>query len=233
MANTKLVYVAATSLMAVAIALVFIFAIGNFQQSRISILNQNIEPAIIRWDNQSLIQDQVEYRDHWTGNASAIIPIGSYSFDYTAKDSGVYEMYFVNSWENPDPVFVSLKYYAPQRKMHAEALSIPYKSVMQFTEIMEANESIKGNFNVTGHPNQGILFYLILPKCSQSVSFSFVLANTGQDSRSTSVELTADGVPVWSSSYLVESGKTAPASGTATIDGCTERSYNLQLRYVG
>ena len=231
--NTKLVFVAVALAVAVAIAVALTLAIVNSQQSRIPriyILNQNIEPAIKRWDNQSLIQDQVEYRDHWTGNASTIISIGSYSFNYTAKEPGTYEMYFVNAWENQDPVFISLEYSAPQRNMKAEALSIPYKSQMQFTEILEANESIRGNFNVTGHPNQGILFGLNLPKCSQSVSFSFYLANTGQESRSTSVELVANGVPVWSNSYFVESGRLVADSGTAAVDDCTEHSYNLQLK---
>ena len=233
MVNTKLVYVAAASVGAVAIAVVILQAIGNSQQPRISILNQNIEPAVMHWDNHTLIADQVEYRDYWTGNRTAnvttIITIGSYTFDYEAKEPGFYEIYLVNEWQNSDPVFISLKYDAPQRNMMGEMLSIPYNSSMQFIERMEAGERIRGNFNVTGHPDQGILFYLILPKCTQSISFSFVLANTGQYGRSASVELAADGAPVWSNGYLIESGKLAPDRGTASIDDCWEHSYKLLL----
>lgn len=180
-----------------------------------------------------MIVKQEEYLDYWKGNFSGadslIIEIGSYSFDYTANESGVYEMYFVNPWENQDPVSISLRYSAPQRDMKAQSLSIPYLSQMHFREIMEAGESISGNFNVTGHPNQGILFTLLLPKCSQSVSFTFVLANTGQVDASTSARLEADGRTVWSDGYSVEAEKISAGRGTATINDCNEHTYILKL----
>ena len=227
--NSKWVFVAVALVVAVAAAVAIILAIGNSQKSNMFILNQKFEPTIKQWDNQSLIGDQVEYRDYWTGNASTIIPIGSYSFDYTAKEPGVYEMYFVNTWENQDPVIVSLVYNAPQRDMKGETLSIPFKSQMQFNEQMEPDERIRGNFNVTGHPNQGILFGLILPKCTQSVSFTFVLANTGRDDHFSSVQLKADGVPVWKADYNVEAEKIKTVRETARVNDCTDHSFNLEL----
>src|SRR5439155_19636501 len=108
--NSKLVLIAAASVVAVAAAVAIILAIGNSQKSNMFILNEKMEPTINQWDNQSLIGDQVEYRDYWTGNASAIIRIGSNSFDYTAKESGVYEMYFVDTREKQDPITASLVY---------------------------------------------------------------------------------------------------------------------------
>ena len=67
--NSKLVLIAAASVVAVAAVVVIIIVIGNSQKSNMFILNQKFEPTIKQWDNQSLIGDQVEYRDYWTGNA--------------------------------------------------------------------------------------------------------------------------------------------------------------------
>jgi hypothetical protein len=231
LANTKLVFVfvGVSLVVGAAILVVIILSIGNPQQTKIFILNQNIEPTIKQWDNQTLIGDQIEVRESWTGNRSAIIPIGSYSFNYTAKELGVYEMYFVNAWESQDPVIISLEYDAPQRDMKGETLSIPYRSLMQFSEKMEADERIQGHFNVTGHPSQGILFYFMLPKCSQSLSFSFVLANTDRDDHFTSVKLKADGTSVWTADYNVEAGKIKAVRETAKLDDCDEHSFSIQL----
>ncbi len=63
--------------------------------------------------------------------------------------------------------------------------------------------------------------------CSQSVPFSFNLANTGAGNGTAIVQLQADGKSVWSNNYFVQSEKTIYKSGEATIDDCNNHSYQL------
>jgi len=227
------VYVALASIVAAVAAITIVLTIANMSESTLGILNKDIEPAVRQWDNKSLIVTQVEYIDYWKGNStveeSALMHIGSYSFDYTANESGMYEIYFFNAWENQDPVSISLEYSAPQRDMKAQSLSIPYGSQTYFREMIESGESIGGNFNVTGHPNQGILFTLLLPKCTQSIPFSFTLANTGQANDTANVQFRVDGKPVWSNNYVVEASRLRPEGGTVIIEDCIEHTFNLDL----
>jgi hypothetical protein len=63
--------------------------------------------------------------------------------------------------------------------------------------------------------------------CSQSIPFSFNLANTGAGNGTAIVQLQADGNSIWSNNYFVQSGKTIYKSGEATIDDCNNHSYEL------
>jgi hypothetical protein len=64
-------------------------------------------------------------------------------------------------------------------------------------------------------------------QCSQSIAFSFNLVNTGAGNGTAIVQLQADGKPIWSNNYFVQSGKTIYKSGEAAIDDCDNHSYEL------
>ncbi len=63
--------------------------------------------------------------------------------------------------------------------------------------------------------------------CSQSIPFSFNLVNTGAGNGTAIVQFQADGKPIWSNNYFVQSGKTIFKSGEAAINDCDNHSYEL------
>lgn len=149
-------------------------------------------------------------------------------FYYTSPNNDSYYLVFSNDFS-----FISTKYvgvsYTDKGQYYSETFQVApgtYKSIPVYAY---SGKSVSGSFNVAGGSGNDVDFFVARESCSQSLSFSFSLANYGPVSGEAQVTLQSDGSSVWSNSYFVESQKQINQRGTATLSDCNQHEYKMMI----
>lgn len=146
------------------------------------------------------------------------------SFSYTASVNGVVYLVFDNSFSFFTAKQVSVSYSAAGASdSKSFSVNAGTKNVVQVP--LNNGQSITGTFTITGG-NSDIDFSIQQYSCSQTVTFSLVLVNSGNNNGYATVVLqTEAGIQAYTNKYFVSMGHQLPIQGTATIPDCA--THNL------
>ncbi|HEV2139142.1 MAG TPA: hypothetical protein VGR53_09900 [Nitrososphaerales archaeon] len=147
---------------------------------------------------------------------------------YTAASSGTYVLVFDNRYsDSPESVAVTYSIGGgPSNSMSFTVLSGESRDV---STTLLAGQSITGSFSVAGTSGNSIAFQIMADTCTQSISFSFSLVNTGNANGFATVGFQADGQTVWSNKYFVQTGQQLPASASTSFSNCASHNYALVI----
>ncbi len=145
---------------------------------------------------------------------------------YTAVLDGTYVLVFDNRFfDTPESVAVTYSIAGgPSNSMSFTILGGESKDV---STTLLAGQSITGTFTVAGTSGNEIAFQIIGNTCTQSISFSLSLVNTGNANGFANIGFQADGQTVWSNKYFVQMGQQVPASASASFGNCASHTYNI------
>jgi hypothetical protein len=165
-----------------------------------------------------------------TPNDATVVSLGrvsySGSFNYSAVKDGSYELIFDNSFSTFSSKNVAITYDAAGA-LTSSSLTVPAGNSQQITVQLKAGQRLSGSFTTSGGSGNDVNFEIVGQTCSESIAFSFDLANTGTASGSTTAAFQADGQQLWSNKDLVAAGQQVPASGTATLPNCADHSFGI------
>ena len=150
----------------------------------------------------------------------------SRSFNYTAVADGSYELIFDNSFSTFSSKNVAISYSVAGAPT-TTSLSVPAGSSNQITVQLKVGQRLSGSFSASGGSGNDVNFEIVGQTCSESIAFSFDLANSGTASGSATVAFQADGQQLWTNNDLVAAGQQVPASGTATLPNCASHNFGI------
>ena len=152
-------------------------------------------------------------------------------FYYDPTVSGTYSLVFSNDFS-----FISTKYveakYTDNGKYYTQSFQVPAGSQKIIPVYASSSQVISGDFSVSGGSGNDIDFYIGSVICSQTVTFSFNLINTGPVDGNTEIILEADGQSVWSNSYFIEKNTQSRKDGKVTISDCYQHEYFLTISKI-
>jgi hypothetical protein len=151
------------------------------------------------------------------------------AISYTAVLDGSYVLVFDNRFSDT-PKSVAVTYSIAGGPSNSMSFTVLDGSSRDITTNLLAGQSIGGTFTVAGTSSNDIAFQIIANTCTQSVSFSFGIVNTGNANGLASVGFQADGQTVWSNRYLVQSGQQLPESGSASFGTCASHTFNVVVQ---
>jgi hypothetical protein len=154
---------------------------------------------------------------------------GHESFSHVAKLKGSYSysMIFNNTIPPLSPTTVTLNWTGPDGTAQTQTFSVDPGSFHNVTVPMRVDQTISGQFSVSGSYGNEIGFSLVARTCAGNLSFSFTLVNSGGVSGHATVQLLVDGQPLWTNRYFVPQGGQTPGSGNVTLLDCNAHDTNL------
>lgn len=153
---------------------------------------------------------------------------GSGSISYTATQDGTYVLTFDNGFSDIQKS-LAVTYSVAGGPSTAESFNVPGGSSQTISVNLLAGQSVTGSFTVAGGQRNDIQFSIQSNTCTEAVSFSFIVVNTGNANGFAHVAFTSDGQTSWSSQYFAQMGQQLPASGTVTINNCAAHTFNVIL----
>jgi len=149
------------------------------------------------------------------------------SISYNAVLNGTYLMVFDNRFSD-SPESVAVTYSIGGGPSNSMSFTVPRGSSRDVSTTLQAGQSITGTFTVAGTSNNDIAFQIVANTCTEAISFSFSIVNTGNANGFATVGFQADGKTVWSNRYFVQTGQQAPESASATFSSCpSHNNYNV------
>lgn len=145
---------------------------------------------------------------------------------YTAVTEGTYVLVFDNRFSDV-PKSVAVTFSIAGGPSNSQSFTVLGGDSHDITTTLLAGQSITGTFTVAGTSGNNISFQIVANTCTQTISFSFSLVNSGNANGFASVGFQADGLTVWSNKYFVQSGQQVPASASASFSTCVSHSYNI------
>jgi hypothetical protein len=88
-------------------------------------------------------------------------------------------------------------------------------------------QTLSGSFQVSGGGGNDINFYIQGETCTESISFSFTLVNSGTANGYSTVNLQSDGNQAWSNRYFVQQGQQVTENGAATLSDCNSHTFTV------
>ncbi len=152
---------------------------------------------------------------------------GTASFNYVAKLPGSYSLIFDNSFSTFSSKSVALTWTDAAGAPHAQTFSIPPGNDYTITTDMKQNQIVSGSFSVAGGSGNDVNFYINAQTCTETVTFSFTLVNSGNANGYATVRLQVDGQAVWTNRYYVPQGQQVPENGSVTLSDCNSHSINV------
>jgi len=153
------------------------------------------------------------------------------SFYYQPKVFGTYNLVFSNDFS-----FISTKYveakYSDNGKFYTQSFQVPAGANKIIPVYAGSGQVISGDFSVSGGSGNDVDFYIGTVTCSQTVTFSFNLINTGPVDGNSEIILEADGQSVWSNNYFIEKNTQARKDGKVTINDCYQHEYFLTISKI-
>ncbi len=148
------------------------------------------------------------------------------SFSYTAVSDGTYVLAFDNGFSDASKS-VAVTYSVAGGQSNSMSFTVLGRETHDVPTTLLAGQSIAGTFTVAGTSGNSIIFQIVANTCTESVSFSFSLVNTGNTNGFAIVGFQADGQTVWTSRYFVQNGQQVPASASASFSSCATHNYNI------
>jgi hypothetical protein len=153
---------------------------------------------------------------------------GMGSFNYVPVDrSGEYVLSFRNGFQSDRFINVSYTTQWPDYLWTTFSLGPGESRTVQVH--VNSGQQLGGDFWVTGDSGDDINFGIVGYTCTEDVSFSFFLINTGTADGHAEVAFTVDGVPAWSDTYFVPVGSSVPVSGSVTVENCATHNFNIVI----
>lgn len=151
----------------------------------------------------------------------------SASFSYVAELLGSYSLVFDNSFSTFSSKSIALSWTDPAGAPHTQTFSVPPGNAYTITVEMKVNEIVTGSFAVSGGSGNDVNFYIKAQTCTQSITFSFILVNSGNANGYATVQLLVDGQAKWTNRYFVLQGQQVPANGSIALPDCSSHSLNV------
>ncbi len=152
---------------------------------------------------------------------------GSASFSYISKLPGSYSLVFDNSFSTFSSKAVALTWADAAGASHTQAFTVSPGNAYTITTDMKTNQVISGSFSVSGGSGDDVNFYITAQTCTQSVTFTFTLVNSGSADGYATVQLRVDGQALWTNRYFVSQGQQLLQNGGITLSDCDSHSINL------
>ena len=165
------------------------------QQPNIQATSINIPQATTN------LQYSIPVNDHIVANSGA--------FDYTTRLPGTYVLTFDNSFSTFSAKSVSVSYTAAGTSV-TKSFVVSGGKTEELSFTLSMGDRLDGSFSVSGGSGNDIAFYVTAQTCTQTVSFSFYLVNSGSANGYVTVHFQSDGTSIWSNRYHVSwDGKVA------------------------
>lgn len=148
------------------------------------------------------------------------------SFDYTATLPGGYAVTFDNGFSTFSSKSVSVSYNVAGTS-YTKSLVVSAGTSESLSFTMSTGERLYGTFTVSGGSGNDVDFYIVAQTCTQTVSFSFTLVNSGSANGYASVQFHSDGTALWTNRYYVAQGQQIPESGSVSLSDCSAHSYQI------
>jgi hypothetical protein len=156
--------------------------------------------------------------------------MGSFNYPSGVNMTGEYDLVFNNSIPDFESTFVNLTYttHWPDYLWTSFTL-LPYETKTVPVHV-NAGQQLGGDFWITGGSGNGLYFRILAHTCTENVSFTFSLINTGSSDGFADVVFTIDNASAWSNKYFVPQGSTLPINGSVIINDCDEHTFNIVVQ---
>jgi hypothetical protein len=154
---------------------------------------------------------------------------GSGSFNYAATLDGSYVLTFDNSFSTFSSKTVDVTYTAGSAQSTTTTLNVPAGQAQVISVQLTAGQNISGSFSVSGGSGNDVDFDITANTCSETIPFSYDLANTGSVSGNVTSSFQSDGQQIWSHNDLVSPGQQVPVSGTAQLANCATHNFTIAI----
>jgi len=194
-------------------------ATGGFYLYRAS-LRPNLELTQVQIGSTQT-NPRIAVAENWTISSSS-------SFTYTATSDGTAILVLDNSFGNVYPKNGTISYSAPGIS-NTRGFGLPsYTADGSIQVALKHGQTISGNFSITG--GNEINFEIRFYTCTETISFSLVLVNSGGANGYGTLSLLAqNGTEVYSNRYYVLQGQQLPVSDTASVGNCKATTLHAVL----
>lgn len=225
---------AAKSLVIGVVALVVLVAAGaggyyyyqNYQSNQNTLHQNSLQP------NVSVTNTDIGQPSQTPASATVVNDgrvSSSGSFNYAATLDGSYVLTFDNTFSTFSSKSVYVTYTAGSAQSTATTLNVPAGQVQDISVQSTAGQSITGSFSVSGGSGNDVNFEITANTCSETIPFSYDLANSGSASGNVTSSFQSDGQQVWSHVDLVSPGQQVPVSGTAQLANCASHNFTIAI----
>jgi hypothetical protein len=153
----------------------------------------------------------------------------SCSFYYTASDSVTCVLIFSNF--NSSSKSVNVTCFINDSVQNAILNVNPYATYICRYDLFKG-QFISGSISISGG-EENLYFHVTYTNYTQSIDFSFNLANSGSSDGFAVVEFRSDGTPVWSNKYTLVAGGSEREIGTVKIPDKAEHTFQLLMVQQG
>ena len=149
---------------------------------------------------------------------------GSGSFSYTATLAGSYYLTFDNSFSIVSSKSVTVS-YTVAGKQYSTGVSLKPGETKDIYVGLDAGGQVTGTFSTSGGSGNDIDFWITGNTCTEKVSFSFTLVNSGPVSGYATVCFRSDGSCLGTNKYYVLAGQQLPVSWSAVLSECNNHVF--------
>lgn len=153
------------------------------------------------------------------------------NFYYKPEVVGTYSLVFSNDFSVFSTKYVETK-YKDNGKFYTQSFQVPAGAHKIIPVYAGSGQVISGDFSVSGGSGNDVDFYIGTVTCTQTVTFSFTLINTGPVNGRVEVALEADGHPIWSNNYFIEKNTQVRKDGKVTINDCYQYEYFVAINKI-
>lgn len=154
--------------------------------------------------------------------------VNSGTFDYTTTLPGTYALIFDNSFSIFSSKSVSVTYTVAGTS-DAKSFVVNPGNVERLSFDLSAGQRLSGSFAVSGGSGNDVVFSITARTCTQTVSFSFTLVNSGSANGYATVQFQVDGQTMWTNRYFVAEGQQLPKTGSVDLSDCNGHIYNVVI----
>ncbi|MGA1975147.1 MAG: emp24/gp25L/p24 family protein [Conexivisphaerales archaeon] len=209
--SRRMVWIVAAVVVVVLVAVGGVAAYYLLQQPNIQLTAFNVNQPVQSPVTQT-VQDQ--------GTVS-----GSRSFSYTSTLAGSYYLTFDNSFSTFSSKYVTVN-YSVAGKQYSTAVSLNAGQTKDITVALIAGGQVTGTFSTTGGSGNDVNFYIVGNTCSEQVTFSFILVNSGPVSGYANVSFRSDGSSIWTNKYYVPAGQQSTVEVTRVLSDCGNHVFS-------
>jgi len=149
---------------------------------------------------------------------------GSSSFSYTATLPGSYYLTFDNSFSVFSSKNVAVT-YTVAGKQYTTGVAVGAGQTQSIYTALGSGGQVTGSYSVSGGSGNDVDFSIMGDTCTETVSFSFTIVNSGPVGGYASVAYQSDGSSIWTNRYYVPAGQQLPVSGSGSLSDCNNHTF--------
>lgn len=149
---------------------------------------------------------------------------GAGTFSYTPSLKGTYQLTFDNSFSLFSSKQVAVS-YTVTGKQYNTGVSLSAGQTKEISTNLDSGQQVSGSFSTSGGSGNDVNFYIVGNTCSEQLSFSFIIVNSGPVSGYATVAYNSDGTQLWTNKYFVPAGQQVPVSGSASLSDCDNHTF--------